>query len=71
MPVSRGASEPGTQGYNVRWGIAPDKLYSSWLVYGQTSVAIRSLNADQKYYFSVEAFDVHGVGPESQMIEAP
>jgi hypothetical protein len=25
------------QGYNIRWGIAPDKLYSSWMVYGDNS----------------------------------
>ena len=62
--------QPGSQGYNVRWGIAPDKLYSSWMVYGRNSVSIRSLNVDQKYYFTVEAFDVHGVGPQSGVIEA-
>lgn len=61
--------QPGTQGYNVRWGIAPDKLYSSWMVYGRNSVAIRSLNAGQKYYFAVEPFDEHGVGSLSQTIE--
>lgn len=64
-------AQPGSQGYNVRWGIAPDKLYSSWMVYGKNSVSIRSLNVDQRYYFTVEAFDVHGVGPQSQTIEAP
>jgi hypothetical protein len=63
--------QPASQGYNVRWGIAPDKLYSSWMVYGRNSVSIRSLNTDQKYYFSVEAFDVHGIGPHSGIIEAP
>ena len=63
-------AQPGAQGYNVRWGIAPDKLYSSWMVYGQNSVSIRSLNVDQKYYFAVEAFDVHGVGAPSKVIEA-
>jgi hypothetical protein len=62
--------QPGRQGYNVRWGIAPDKLYSSWMVYSRNSVSIRSLNTDQKYYFTVEAFDVHGVGPQSGIIEA-
>jgi hypothetical protein len=62
--------QPASQGYNVRWGIAPDKLYSSWMVYGRNSVSIRSLNVDQKYYFTVEAFDVHGVGPQSGIIEA-
>jgi hypothetical protein len=64
------AADPGVQGYNVRWGIAPEKLYSSWLVYGKNSVPIRSLNADQPYYFTVEPFDVHGVGPKSSVIAA-
>jgi hypothetical protein len=63
-------TQTASQGYNVRWGIAPDKLYSSWLVYGRNSVPIRSLNVDQSYYFTVEAFDVHGVGPASEVIEA-
>lgn len=63
-------TQPESQGYNVRWGIAPDKLYSSWMVYGRNSVSIRSLNVDQKYYFAVEAFGVHGVGPQSGIIEA-
>jgi hypothetical protein len=40
------------------------------MVYGRNSVSIRSLNVDQKYYFAVEAFDVHGVGPQSEIIEA-
>ncbi len=52
----------GAQGYNIRWGIAPDKLYSSWLVYGETGLEIRSLNTDQEYFFSIEAFNENGVG---------
>jgi hypothetical protein len=63
-------AQPGRQGYNVRWGIAADKLYSSWLVYGSHAVSIRSLNTDQPYYFAVEAFDTRGVGPESATVEA-
>ena len=62
--------QPGSQGYNVRWGIAPDKLYSSWLVYGKNSLSIRSLNVGTQYYFAVEAFDVHGVGTRSAIMEA-
>ena len=64
------AAQPCSQGYNVQWGIAPGKLYSSWLVYGQSSLSIRSLNVDQPYYFTVEAFDAHGVGARSAIIEA-
>lgn len=64
------AAQPGSQGYNVRWGIAADKLYSSWMVYGTNSLSVRSLNVDQSYYFTVEAFDVHGVGAPSGTVEA-
>ena len=49
------------QGYNVRWGIAPDKLYSSWIVYGDNELLLKSLNTDQTYYFAIEAFNENGV----------
>lgn len=49
------------QGYNIRWGIAPDKLYSSWLVYGDNHLYMRSLTTDQSYYFTIEAFNENGV----------
>lgn len=51
----------GAQGYNVLWGIAPDKLYSSWMVYGNTELFMRSLTVGQDYYFSIEAFNENGV----------
>ena len=57
------------QGYNVLWGIDPDKLYSSWLVYGKNALELKSLNTDQIYYFTVEAFDENGVGERSEIIE--
>lgn len=52
---------PGAQGYNVIWGIASDKMYSSWLVYENTALDLKALNMDQTYYFSVEAFSENGV----------
>lgn len=57
------------QGYNVLWGIAPDKLYSSWLVYRENFLELKSLNTDQTYYFSVEAFNKNGVGEKSGMVK--
>ena len=57
------------QGYNLIWGIAPDKLYSSWLVYSENSLELKSLNTDQPYYFTVEAFNENGVGERSEIIE--
>jgi hypothetical protein len=52
---------PNAQGYNVLWGIAPDKLYNSWLVYDQNSLLLKALTVDQQYYFSVEAFNENGI----------
>ncbi len=51
----------GAQGYNILWGIAPDKLYSSWMVYDNTELFMKSLTVGQDYYFSIEAFNENGV----------
>ena len=48
-------------GYNVRFGIAPDKLYSSHLVCGRTEVLLTMLNAGQSCYAAVDAFGEGGV----------
>ncbi|MBY2900320.1 1,4-beta-xylanase [Bacteroides fragilis] len=56
----------GAQGYNVLWGIAPDKLYSSWMVYDGTELLMKSLTTDQDYYFAVEAFNENGVSLPSE-----
>ena len=56
------------QGYNILWGIAPDKLYSSWMVYGNKGEHfMKSLNTDQTYYFAIEAFNENGVAPVSEV----
>ncbi len=62
------SAQTGRQGCNVHWGIAPDKLYSSWLVYDDNVLELRSLNVDQEYYFAVEAFDENGVSPRSEVV---
>ncbi|ROQ00955.1 F5/8 type C domain-containing protein [Rathayibacter sp. PhB93] len=53
----------GAQGYNVRYGIAPDKLYNSWLLYGQTSLRLPTLNAGHDYWVAVDAFNENGITP--------
>jgi hypothetical protein len=57
------------QGYNVLWGIAPDKLYSSWMVYNTDSLELKSLTVDQEYYFSVEAFNENGISERSKIVK--
>lgn len=59
---------PGAQGYNVLWGIAPDKLYSSWMVYDENELFMRSLTTTQDYYFCVEAFNENGVAERSEIL---
>jgi hypothetical protein len=54
------------QGYNIKWGIAPDKLYNSWLVYDQNHLDLKSLNDDQTYYFSIEAFNENGISKATE-----
>ncbi len=58
----------GAQGYNVLWGIEPDKLYSSWMVYGDDTLTLRALTTDQSYYFAVEAFNENGVSTPTEAI---
>lgn len=62
-------SQPNCQGYNVLWGIAPDKLYSSWMVYDKNSLRMRNLDRDQVYYFSIEAFNENGISKRTKAIE--
>lgn len=52
---------PEAQGYNVIWGISPDKMYSSWLVYEDNKLELKALNIDQAYYFALESFNENGV----------
>ena len=59
----------GAQGYNIRWGIAPDKLYQSWLIYDETEHFMRNLDRDTKYYFSIEAFNENGISERTEILE--
>lgn len=57
------------QGYNIRWGIAPDKLYQSWLVYDKNELYMRNLDRDTRYYFSIEAFNENGISEKTEIKE--
>lgn len=59
----------GAQGYNIRWGIAPDKLYQSWLIYEDTEHFMRCLDRDTEYYFSIEAFSENGISSYTKPIQ--
>ena len=48
---------PGADGYIVRYGIEPDKLYNSYILYDANYIDIHSLNTESEYFFEVESFD--------------
>ena len=51
----------GADGYNVLWGIAPDKLYHSTLVYGDNELVMHCLNDGVPYFIQVDAFNGAGI----------
>ncbi len=61
-------AQENVQGYNVLWGIAPDKLYSSWLVYGENQLLLKALSVEQEYYFCIEAFNENGISERTEIV---
>lgn len=61
---------PDAVGYNILWGIAPDKLYQTYQIWGDapSSLELRALTVGQKYYFAIEAFNENGISSISEVI---
>ena len=67
---------PGAVGYNVRWGIMPDRLALTYQLFADRVAAgevatlpLRALTVGQRYYVAVEAFDEVGVSKLSRVTE--
>jgi beta-xylosidase len=58
----------GAYGYNIYYGIAPDKLYNAITVYGDTQYDMRGLDRATEYYFSIEALGESGRSPLSKVV---
>ena len=58
---------PGVVGYNVRWGIAPAKLYQTYQRFADqgTMLELRALTVGQGYWVAIESFDENGVSTPS------
>ena len=55
-------SADGEKGYNVRYGIASDKLYSSWQVTeNKNRLRLSMLNSGIKYYIAVDSYNENGI----------
>jgi hypothetical protein len=71
----RWAKVPGALGYNIRWGIRPDRLTLTYQLFadelGSAATAekeLRSLNVGVPYYVAVEAFNEVGVSRISRTV---
>ncbi len=68
---------PGAIGYNVRWGVAPDRLHLTYQVWADElparggQVEVRALTLGVDYHFAVEAFGETGVSALSAVIAVP
>lgn len=51
----------GADGYNVRYGLAADKLYHSWLVRDGHELDLASLNTGHEYWVAVDSFNANGI----------
>lgn len=57
----RWTAVPDADGYNVRSGLQPHKLYSSWMVRNATELRLSLLNAGEDYWVAVDSFNGSGV----------
>lgn len=55
-------------GYNIYYGIAPDKMYNAITVYGNNEYDMRGLDRDTEYYFTIEALNEAGVSQQAKTI---
>jgi hypothetical protein len=64
---------PNSVGYNVRWGIAPNKLYQTYQRFADqgTSLELRALTVGQAYWVAIESFDENGVSRLSAPVALP
>jgi hypothetical protein len=62
---------PGAYAYEVRFGLAPNKLNQNLLVHGTNAYQLRGLNVDPAYHFQIRAVGETGLGPVSKVFRAP
>ena len=55
--------------YNIYTGIAPDKLYTSIMVYNANEYYFSAMEKDMPYYFQIEAINENGVSARTQVVK--
>jgi hypothetical protein len=54
----------GAYGYNIYFGTAPDKLYTSIMVLGNNEYWLKTMDRTKTYYFAIEAFNESGLSTQ-------
>jgi len=56
-------------GFIVNYGTAPEKLYTSVMVYDAGSLMLTGLNRDVTYYFSIDSFNESGITKGTAVVQ--
>jgi xylan 1,4-beta-xylosidase len=56
--------------YNIYYGTAPDKLYTSIMVYDANEYWLKTMDKLKEYYFSIEAINENGVSERMPVTKA-
>jgi hypothetical protein len=51
-------------------GIAPEKLYTTVMVYGTNEHYFRAMDIDRPYYFQIEAFNENGISDRTPVMKS-
>jgi len=55
-------------GYMISYGVNEKELYHNYQVYNATTVTINTLSTEQKYFFTIEAFNENGITPANTIV---
>lgn len=64
------AANPEATGYHIYFGLDPNKLYNSVMIYSTSEYYCIALDKYKTYYFQIEAFNESGIGPRSAVFKA-
>ncbi len=57
-------------GYTIYTGTAPDKLYTSIMVYGANEYYFSAMDKNEPYYFQIEAFNENGISKRTAILKS-
>lgn len=56
-------------GYTIYSGIAPEKMYTSTMVYSTHEYYFTAMEKNRPYYFQIEPFNENGIGPKTAPVK--